>query len=387
MSLSVAVRHRLGALDLDVVFEARGRLTALYGPSGSGKTSVVNVIAGLLAADEARVTVDGRVLTDTENGLATPAHRRRIGYVFQDARLFPHLTVATNLGYGRWFAPKRERYVDPDQVIDLLGLGALLGRRPGDLSGGERQRVAIGRALNASPRLLLMDEPLASLDDARKEEIVPYIERLRDELHIPIVYVSHALPEVVRLATDMVVLADGKSVAAGPARDVLRQLDLLQPAPRGEEGASVLDLTVAGYDEAFDMTTLVSAAGEARVPGRQGAPGDSVRILVRARDVMIATVRPEHISALNVFAGNVAGVVPIDSSAVAVTLDCAGSPVVARITRQSAAALALAPGRRAFAVVKAVSLSATGYADRAPPGRLPARAFSDQIASHPAALK
>jgi len=372
VSLSVAVRHRLGALNLDVVFEARGRLTALYGPSGSGKTSVINVIAGLLAADEARVTVDGHVLTDSVRGISAPVHRRRIGYVFQDARLFPHLTVENNIAYGRWFAPKNERYVDPAQVVDLLGLGALLRRRPGDLSGGERQRVAIGRALNASPRLLLMDEPLASLDDARKAEVLPYIERLRDELQIPIVYVSHALPEVVRLATDMVVLADGKSVAAGPAREVLRQLDLLQPAPRGEAGASVLDLTVAGYDEAFDMTALACAAGEAHIPGRHGAPGTPVRILVRARDAMIATRRPEQVSALNVFTGVIASVTPIDAAAVAVTLDCPGASILARVTRKSAAALGLAPGKPAYALVKAVSLGATGYAEGAgEPGRRP----------------
>jgi molybdate transport system ATP-binding protein len=372
VSLSVALRHRLGALDLDVAFEAKGRLTALFGPSGSGKTSVVNAIAGLLRPDEARIVVDGQILDDTERDIAVPVHRRRIGYVFQDARLFPHLTVERNLGYGRWFAPRDGRYADPRQIASLLGLSSLLNRRPGDLSGGERQRVAIGRALNASPRLLLMDEPLASLDHGRKDEILPYIERLRDELSIPIVYVSHALPEVVRLATDVVVLADGKSVAAGPAGAILQRIDLLRPFPRGEEGASVLDMRITAYDDAFDMTTLVSPVGTAQLPGRHGAPGDAVRVLIRARDVMIATVAPEGISALNVFPGTVMALTPIDASAVAVTLDCSGVPVVSRITRLSAAALKLAPGKPVFAVVKAVSVAATGYATGdAPPGRLP----------------
>jgi molybdate transport system ATP-binding protein len=217
-----------------------------------------------------------------------------------------------------------------------------------------------------------MDEPLASLDHGRKDEILPYIERLRDELSIPIVYVSHALPEVVRLATDIVVLSGGQSVAAGPAGAILQRLDLLPPSERGEEGGSVLDMRITAYDEAFAMTTLASPAGTARLPGRHGEPGDSVRVLIRARDVMIATADPVGISALNVFAGKVAALTPIDASAVAVTLDCSGVAVVSRITKLSAAALKLAPGTPAFAVVKAVSVAATGFSTAdAPPGRLP----------------
>lgn len=372
MSLVVALRHRLGALDLDVVFEARGRLTALFGPSGAGKTTVVNAIAGLIRPDQARVVIDGQTLTDTERTIAIPPHQRRIGYVFQDARLFPHLTVDGNLGYGRWFAPRRERYADKEQIVRLLGLAPLLTRRPGDLSGGERQRVAIGRALLASPRLLLMDEPLASLDHRRKDEILPYIERLRDELHIPIVYVSHALNEVVRLATDVVVLAEGKSVAAGPAGEILRGLDLMPALERGEEGGSVLDMRIAGYDETFAMTTLTAPAGEAHLPGRHGATGDSVRVLIRARDVMVATRVPQQISALNVFRGRVAAVRPLDASTAIVTIDCSGTPVVSRITRQSVSALDLKEGMTAYAIVKAVSVAATGFSvGETPPDRLP----------------
>jgi len=208
--IAVAVRHRMGDFALDVAFETRARVVALFGPSGSGKTTLLNVIAGLIRPLAGSVRVDGRVLIDTESGAFVPVHRRRIGYVFQDARLFPHLSVRANLAYGRWFAPVPERYADPAEVVALLGLRPLLDRRPATLSGGERQRVAIGRALLASPRLLLMDEPLASLDAARKAETLPYVERLRNELSIPIVYVSHSRDEVDRIAEEVVGIDDGR---------------------------------------------------------------------------------------------------------------------------------------------------------------------------------
>ena len=193
MTVLVDISHRLGDFAVDASFESAGRLTALFGPSGSGKTTLINLIAGLIRPDRGRIAVDGRRLVDTDAGLFVPKHRRRIGMVFQDARLFPHMSVAGNLRYGRWFTPGAERYADFDAVVELLGIGHLLDRRPAKLSGGEKQRVAIGRALLASPKLLLMDEPLASLDEARKAEILPYIERLRDETKIPIVYVSHSV--------------------------------------------------------------------------------------------------------------------------------------------------------------------------------------------------
>src|SRR6185295_18647990 len=214
MTVAVDIKHRLGDFTLDAQFETSVGLVALLGRSGSGKTSIINTIAGLINPDHGRVTIDDLVLIDTTRGIFIPPHRRRIGYVFQEGRLFPHLTVHQNLLYGRWFAP-REAGGDFDGVVELLGIGGLLDRRPGRLSGGEKQRVAIGRALLAKPRLLLMDEPLASLDDARKAEILPYIEKLRDESEIPIVYVSHAVAEVARLAATIVVLADGRVEATG----------------------------------------------------------------------------------------------------------------------------------------------------------------------------
>jgi molybdate transport system ATP-binding protein len=214
MSIAVAVVHQQGDFSLEVTFEANAHVVALVGPSGSGKTTVLNVIAGLVRASHARVVVQGRVLTDTGQRVFEPPHKRRIGYVFQEGRLFPHLTVRRNLTYGRWFTPAAEHWARLDEIVALLGIAHLLERRPHTLSGGEKQRVAIGRALLASPRLLLMDEPLASLDQARKDETLPYIERLRDELSIPIVYVSHSLAEVERLTDQIVRLEAGRVTAA-----------------------------------------------------------------------------------------------------------------------------------------------------------------------------
>ncbi|MER9326228.1 molybdenum ABC transporter ATP-binding protein [Mesorhizobium sp. M0488] len=354
MTVVVDINHRLGAFATDASFESAGRLTALFGPSGSGKSTLINVIAGLIRPDKGRIEVDGRVLVDTRAGIFVPKHKRRIGMVFQDARLFPHMSVGGNLRYGRWFTPAAERYADLDSVVDLLGMGPLMDRRPAKLSGGEKQRVAIGRALLASPRLLLMDEPLASLDEARKAEILPYIERLRDETKIPIVYVSHSVAEVARLASDVVMLAQGKVLASGPTEAVMQRLDLLPAEERGEGGA-VLDTKVLRHDEAFGMTVLASAAGEIRVPRLALMVGAPVRIRVRARDVMIATERPVGLSALNILPGTIVAISPGEGPTVEVGVDCNGATVLARITEQSRHALALRLGGQVFAVIKTVS--------------------------------
>jgi molybdate transport system ATP-binding protein len=353
-TLSASIRHRLGALSLDAAFESSGRLTALFGPSGSGKTSLVNIIAGLIQPEHGFVRVDGTTLVDTKTGAFVPKHRRRIGYVFQDARLFPHMTVRQNLAYGRWFVPRVERYADQQHVVDLLGIGDLLDRRPGRLSGGEKQRVAIGRALIASPRLILMDEPLASLDEQRKAEILPYIERLRDETKVPIVYVSHAIAEVARLATDVVLLASGKVTASGPTAEILQRLDLL-PLDEAGEGGSLLDMAVDRHDEEFGMTVLRSAAGEIRVPRIDAPAGTPIRLRIRARDVMVATEKPRGLSALNVLSGRVAGISSGGGPVVDIRIDCSGEAVLARLTRQSTHTLGLALGQEVFAVVKTVS--------------------------------
>lgn len=359
--IGVDVRHSVGGFNLDAAFESSGSLTALFGPSGSGKTTLVNLIAGLIRPNEGRIVAGDRVLADSERRIMLPASRRRIGYVFQDARLFPHLTVKQNLRYGRFFAPRGERYVGEDVVIDLLGIRHLLDRRPDGLSGGEKQRVAIGRALLASPRLLLMDEPLASLDEPRKAEILPYIERLRDEGGIPIVYVSHSVAEVARLATEIVVLREGKVAAFGPTSAILSRLDLLPEEDIGEGGA-VLEMRVAGHDQVFAMTTLRSAVGDIVVPRLTAAMGSLVRVRLRARDVMIATEKPVGLSAQNVLAGTIAAIDAVSDNAVDIRLDCSGEMVLARITKLSATRLRLAQGQSVFAVVKTVSVGPVGAA-------------------------
>jgi molybdate transport system ATP-binding protein len=265
------------------------------------------------------------------------------------------MTVRQNLAYGRVFAPHAERYADEAKVIDLLGIGHLLDRRPDRLSGGEESRVAIGRALIASPRLILMDEPLASLDEARKAEIMPYIERLRDETRVPIVYVSHSVAEVARLATEVVLLAAGRVAASGPTAAILQRLDLL-PDEEIAEGGALLETRVERHEEQFSMTVLVSQAGEILVPRIDAVPGAPVRLRIRARDVMVATRPPEGLSALNVLAGRIADMNPAAGPLVDVRLDCNGQTVVARLTRRSAETLGLSLGQQVYAVVKAVSL-------------------------------
>lgn len=215
MSIEVSAETTLGDFELETSFKSDSRLTAIFGPSGSGKTSMLNVIAGLLRPRRGRVVVDGTVLLDMVAGIFLPAHCRRIGYVFQESRLFPHLSVKGNLLYGRLFTPRERRYAGVDEVVDLLDLAPLLDRGTNALSGGERQRVAIGRALLASPRLLLLDEPLSSLDDRRKQEVMPFLERLRDQVRVPIVYVSHVSSEIERLAETVVLMSEGKTVGAG----------------------------------------------------------------------------------------------------------------------------------------------------------------------------
>jgi len=350
VSLEVDVDHRRGSFHLAARFSAAPGLTALFGRSGSGKTSLVDLVGGLIRPDRGRIAVDGQVLVDTERGLFVPKHRRRIGYVFQDSRLFPHLSVRRNLLYGRWFARESAGgAADLASVVDLLGVGHLLERKPESLSGGEKQRVAIGRALLAHPQLLLMDEPLASLDEARRAEILPYIERLRDEAGVPILYVSHSVAEVARLATTVVILTDGMVTAVGPVLDIL-------PLAEGNDGGSVLDARVASHDDAFQLSVLASAAGELQVPRLSAPVGATVRAYIRSRDVMLSLSPPQDISALNVLAGKVVGIAPTANGSQAdVRLDCSGATLMARLTLKSVERLALAPGRPVHAVIKSVS--------------------------------
>jgi molybdate transport system ATP-binding protein len=356
MSLAIDICHRLGSFVLDARFEASGGLVALFGRSGSGKTSIINIVAGLIRPDRARVAIDGTVLVDTERGMFVPRHRRRIGYVFQEGRLFPHLTVRQNLLYGRWFAPQAAGRGDHlEGVVDLLGIGSLLERRPGRLSGGEKQRVAIGRALLANPRLLLMDEPLASLDEARKAEILPYIERLRDESKVPIVYVSHSIAEVARLAMIVVLMSEGKVATVGPTAEIMQRLDLFPLTGRAEAGA-VIEATVERHDDSFGLTELASRAGRWRLQRLDAPVGARLRLRVRARDVMLARSAPTDLSALNVLPGVVAAIGPHDGPIVEIRVDCNGEALVARLTRYSVERLGLAPGTPVFALIKTVAL-------------------------------
>jgi molybdate transport system ATP-binding protein len=354
MSIEVEIQHRQGDFALDVRFVSDAMVTALFGRSGAGKTSIVNAIGGLVRPERGRIVVAGAVLFDSARRIFVPKHKRRIGYVFQEGRLFPHLTVRHNLFYGRWFAPRASRHAHPDEVLDLLGIRHLLDRRPGSLSGGEKQRVAIGRALLAAPRALLMDEPLAALDDARKAEILPYLERLRDESEIPIVYVSHAVAEVARLAATIVVLADGRVEATGSVADVLGRLDLIRLSEPDDVG-EVVEATVTAHSEEFDLTTLAIAGGTLRVPRQDLAIGARARLFIRARDVMIATRRPEGLSALNVLAARIAEIGAAEGPSANLRLDLGGTTLLARLTRQSIHDLGLAPGSAVFAVIKSVT--------------------------------
>ena len=352
MSLAVDVAHRFGAFSLEAAFTAEGGVTALFGPSGSGKTSLVRIVAGLLRPDRGRVTVDGRVLVDTERGIFVPPHKRRIGYVFQEPRLFPHLSVRRNLTFGRWFAPRHEPAPDMAGIVELLGIRHLLGRRPASLSGGEKSRVAIGRALLASPRLLLLDEPLANLDEARRAEILPYLERLRDGAGMPIIFVSHAVGEVARLANSVVLLEGGRVASVGPTSAALRK------AGRPGEAGAVIAARVTGHDARFGFAMLDSGAGQLRVPSPPLTAGREVRVHIAARDVMLATERPAGISALNVLGGQVLGLVDADGASALVEIACGSETLAARITRLSAAELGLEPGRPVFAIVKGVAIEA-----------------------------
>ncbi len=360
MTVSITFQHRfksaglVNSAGLDISFDAPIGVTALFGRSGSGKTSIINAVAGLLRPDQGRIAVDGAVLFDSALGVNLPAHRRRIGYVFQDARLFPHLTVRQNLTYGRWFAPKGAG-PSLDQVSNMLGLEALLNRRPAALSGGEKQRVAIGRALLANPRILALDEPLAALDEGRKAEILPYLERMRDSARVPILYVSHQMSEVARLANTVVLIEAGRVTAVGPASDILSDPATAQGLGLRDVGA-LLPARVAAH-EADGLSRLDSAAGPLWLPRVSAHLGAHLRIRVLAQDVMLATQRPEGISALNILPAVVRDLRQGDGPGVLVRLDAGDGVLLARITARSAAALGLVPGAQVFAILKAVSVA------------------------------
>jgi molybdate transport system ATP-binding protein len=363
--LRIHARKRLGAFELhcDVDLPLAG-LTALFGASGSGKSTLIYLVAGLLRPDEGRIVAGTTVFCDRAAGFDLPVQRRALGVVFQDARLFPHLTVRQNLLFG--FRRAGARAAPPragfDPVVELLGLAPHLGRRPHTLSGGERQRVAIGRALLAQPRLLLMDEPLASLDAPRKAEVMPYIERLRDEYDVPILYVSHAIDEVLRLATALVVLDGGRVAAAGPIADVLARRDVRNRLGGAEPGTLVFG-TVRAHDERYGLSTLACDGFELHVPRVDLPPGAPIRARVQARDVALALARPADVSISNRLPGAIESVTPLSGAYAEVLVRLGPATVLlARITRESADRLALVPGLPVWCLIKSVALDAGALA-------------------------
>ncbi len=354
MSIAISLRHRQGAFVLDVAFgsEASG-VTALFGPSGAGKTSVVHAIAGLVRPHEGRIAIDGRVLFDSRQQIDLPVEERRVGLVFQDARLFPHMSVDDNLRFGWRRAPDRIDEGGIARIVEMLGLGPLLARRSTKLSGGEKNRVALGRALLSSPQLLLLDEPLAALDAARKAEILPYLERLRDEASVPVFYVSHAADEVLRLADRVVLLNEGRVAGEGSVFDFAAgEIGELLPATGG-----VIDTRLESHRE-DGLSILSFNGGVLAVPRMAGLPGSRLRVRVRAEDILLAREEPRAISANNILTARIASLKPEGAEQVDVHLSCGEARLVARITRASVARLQLRPGDAVFAVLKSVILDA-----------------------------
>lgn len=352
--LGVRLNHQQGAFTLDVDFEAPPGITVLFGRSGSGKTTIVNAVAGLLAPQSGRIAVDDLTLLDTGARVNLPPYRRRLGYVFQEGRLFPHMTVRQNLGYGRFFAPRKAPREDADRVIEMLGIGPLLDRRPGGLSGGEKQRVAIGRALLASPRLILADEPLAALDEARKAEILPYFERLRDEVSVPILYVSHSAAEVARLATTVIALDNGRISRRGPAAEVLAD-PMVTPTGVRAAGAVIEARVVTHHSDG--ITELEAGGLPMYLPQVAHAPGQKIRLRIPAQEVVLSRTRPEGLSALNILPGVIDRVRAGEGPGALVSLQTPAGPVLARVTRRSVAAMGLAEGETCHAIIKSVGIA------------------------------
>ncbi|KIM00631.1 Molybdenum transport ATP-binding protein ModC [Paramagnetospirillum magnetotacticum MS-1] len=354
--LDLDIRRRQGDFSLDVRLSAGPGVTALYGRSGSGKTSVINMVAGLSRPDEGVISVDGRVLFDSQSGIDLPPEARRLGYVFQEHRLFPHLSVRGNLEFGRKLLPVPERTQSLDKVVQLLGIEHLLDRRPAKLSGGEKQRVAIGRALLASPRILLMDEPLAALDPARKSELLPFISQLARRFSIPILYVSHSMDEVIRLADTLALMDGGKVAASGPLESLMGDPGLRPLTGRYEAGA-VIGAVVSSHDSGFGITRLAFDGGMLIVGRTELAVGTPVRLRIHARDVAIAIEPPERVSIRNVLPATVVSVAAADSFLVDVVLACGATRLWVQITSLAQAQLNLVPGMRVHALIKALTIA------------------------------
>ncbi|HET6618435.1 MAG TPA: molybdenum ABC transporter ATP-binding protein [Dongiaceae bacterium] len=356
--LRIDIAKQLGGFRLEASFEARARgATVVFGPSGAGKSCLLSAVAGLLKADQGRIEIAGDTLFDSARRIDRPVEERRIGFVFQEARLFPHMSVRANLDYGRKRRMDHAAAAGFDDVVALLGISALLDRRPRTLSGGEKQRVAIGRALLSNPRLLLLDEPLASLDEPRKAEILPFLERLRDETGIPMLYVTHSMDEVARIADHLVLLDAGKVSADGGPAALSGRLDLPLLTDRPDVGAILIG-RVAAQDEARAVTRVAVGAAEFLLSHIDLPAGHPMRLRVLARDVAIATRRPEGLSVQNVLACRLLALAERPNDRCLLQLDLGGAALLALLTGDSARRLHLQPGQEVFALVKSVASSA-----------------------------
>ncbi len=351
--LDLRLRHQIGGFSLDLDFQAARGITALFGRSGAGKTTVINAVAGLITPDDGYIRVGDMDLFDPARGINLAAHERQAGYIFQEARLFPHLSVAKNLRYGMRYRGARPAPNFAD-IVEMLGIGHLLQRRPAMLSGGEKQRVAIGRALLAAPRILLADEPLAALDEARKQEILPYFERLRDEMDIPILYVSHAPTEVARLATEVITIEAGRIQAQGHPSEVFSDPHSL-PAGSRQAGA-VIEATLTAH-HADGVSELRNADVALFVPRLSGDLGRKLQLRIAAHEVILATQKPQGLSALNVIEGAIHSIRSGDGPAVLVAVDTKLGRILARVTRRSAHLLGLNEGRAVYAILKTLSVA------------------------------
>ncbi|HKY96102.1 MAG TPA: molybdenum ABC transporter ATP-binding protein [Kiloniellales bacterium] len=361
--LEVDIELRRGDFLLAAAFTSQADgVTALYGRSGSGKTSLVGALAGLLRPQRGRIRLDGRTLFDSALRTNLPPERRRLGYVFQEGRLFPHLSVAANLAYGLKRVPPAERFLAFDAVVDLLALSGLLQRRPATLSGGEKQRVALGRALLAQPRLLLLDEPLASLDQAMKDEVLPFLERLRDDLKLPMIYVSHQMGEVVRLADRLVLLDQGRVAAAGSVGELLGRLDLRHLTGQQEAGA-LLTARLVELDVRYGLARLELGGASLWIPAPEARLGSALRLRVQARDVAIALQPPQGLSVQNVVPATLAEI-RAEAPYVDLSLVVAGQRLSARITGRAADQLGLQVGQPVYALLKAIAVERQSLARR-----------------------